>query len=99
MKRYTLKERLFILQVVTKYVNNDMKVVDKLRNGNINNDTVEIIRQLRTNNDLNKRSDGGLLCQIASCVVGIYLNDGRKWSKNSTSKKYFDLKNKLNEEY
>ena len=99
MKRYTKKERLFILQVVTNYVNGNMNIVEKLRNGNINNDTVEIIRQLRTKNILNERSDGGLLCQISSCVVGIYLNDGRKWSKNSTSKKYFDLQNELDEEY
>jgi hypothetical protein len=99
MKNYTLKERLIILHETTKYVNNDMELTKKLKNGVKNEHGMNIIRQLRTYNELDCRTDGALICQISSVIVAKWYNDGRKWSKNGTCQKYVEILEMLEKEF
>ena len=90
MARYSVQERLIIMQEVLKVVEGNEYNIKRTRYGNANEVTDYIVDNILERGII--RTRGALLTQIASCVTGCFINDeDTKLICNYTSMLYKEI--------
>ena len=90
MARYSVQERLIIMQEVLKVVEGNEYNIKRTRYGNANEVTDFIVDNILARGVV--RTRGALLTQIGACTTGCFVNDeDTKWKSNYTSMLYKEI--------
>ena len=84
--KYTVQERLTIMNEVLKVVEGDKAAIKMARYGNPNAVTKQIIKNILEQGV--NRKPGALLTQIGLCTTGCFIEDSVAWNNHSTAQLY-----------